>query len=226
MFQRLYSLYSFISASCSFGFEVTIPNVFARFLVFHRFLIEAGPWLPFPGPSGGVPTIALPLLVIVAPSAGPENCFSGERRPRWQKPCEREQIFAHGLYGYVGASARAAPLRSATDTSICLRGTFLVVQPVHLHRNTRAALALKSANMVSANVVSVLLIPCSQKVPSCYQKSVDWDSSLQPWLTMLQSAAEDLLLCLIPQRVCCPMALCHASATREAGVIRICSLES
>ena len=31
-----------------------------------------------------------------------------------------------------------------------LSGTFLVVQPVHLHQHTRAARARKSANMVSA----------------------------------------------------------------------------
>ena len=36
------------------------------------------------------------------------------------------------------------------------RGTFLVVQPVHLHQHTRAARARKSANMVSANMVSIL----------------------------------------------------------------------
>ena len=35
--------------------------------------------------------------------------------------------------------------------------TFLVVQPVHLHQHTRAARARKSANMVSANMVSVAL---------------------------------------------------------------------
>ena len=33
---------------------------------------------------------------------------------------------------------------------------FLVVQHVHLHQHTRAARARKSANMVSANTVSVL----------------------------------------------------------------------
>ena len=33
---------------------------------------------------------------------------------------------------------------------------FLVVQPVHLRQHTRAARARKSANMVSANIVSVL----------------------------------------------------------------------
>ena len=35
---------------------------------------------------------------------------------------------------------------------------FLVVQPMHLHQHTRAARARKSANMVSANMVSVLPI--------------------------------------------------------------------
>ena len=39
-----------------------------------------------------------------------------------------------------------------------LHGTFSAVQPVHLHRPTRAARARKSANMVSANMVSVLPI--------------------------------------------------------------------
>ena len=35
--------------------------------------------------------------------------FSGPRKPCWQKPCW--QIYAHGLHGYVGASAQIAPLR-------------------------------------------------------------------------------------------------------------------
>ena len=34
---------------------------------------------------------------------------SGEQRPCWQKPCW--QIYAHGLHGYLGASARVAPVR-------------------------------------------------------------------------------------------------------------------
>ena len=39
--------------------------------------------------------------------------------------------------------------------SYFLSGTFLVVRPVHSHRHTRAARVRKSANMVSANMVSV-----------------------------------------------------------------------
>ena len=39
-----------------------------------------------------------------------------------------------------------------------LSGAFVVVQPVHLHQHTRAARARKSANTVSANVVSMALI--------------------------------------------------------------------
>ena len=38
-----------------------------------------------------------------------------------------------------------------------LSGTFLVVHPVHLHQYTLAARARKSANMVSANMVSMAL---------------------------------------------------------------------
>ena len=41
---------------------------------------------------------------------------SGPRKPCWQKPCW--QIYAHGLHGYVGASARVAPLESTTKTNI------------------------------------------------------------------------------------------------------------
>ena len=63
------------------------------------------------------------------------------------------QIYAHGLHGYVGASARVAPLR---EYSHPLSGTFSVVQPVRLHQHTRAARAHKSANMVSAEMVSIL----------------------------------------------------------------------
>ena len=37
-------------------------------------------------------------------------CSSGPRKPCWQKPCW--QIYAHGPHGYVGASARVAPLRN------------------------------------------------------------------------------------------------------------------
>ena len=50
----------------------------------------------------------------------------------------------NGLHGCVGASARVAPLESATKTSICM---FLVVQPVHLHQDACAARARKSANI-------------------------------------------------------------------------------
>ena len=39
-----------------------------------------------------------------------------------------------------------------------LSGTFLVVRPVHLHQHNRAAGARKSANMVSADMVSAALI--------------------------------------------------------------------
>ena len=35
--------------------------------------------------------------------------LSGSLKPCWQKPCW--QTCAHGLHGYVGASARVAPLR-------------------------------------------------------------------------------------------------------------------
>ena len=38
-----------------------------------------------------------------------------------------------------------------------LYGTSPVVQPVHLHRHTRAARARKSANVVSANMASMAL---------------------------------------------------------------------
>ena len=40
-------------------------------------------------------------------------------------------------------------------------GTFLVAQPKHLHQRTLAARARKSANMVSANMVSMALTPAS-----------------------------------------------------------------
>ena len=54
------------------------------------------------------------------------------------------QISAHGLHGYVGASARVAPLRRCHKENSCIPPP--VVQPVHLHRHTRAARARKSAN--------------------------------------------------------------------------------
>ena len=39
-----------------------------------------------------------------------------------------------------------------------MSGTFLVVQPVHWRQLTRTARARKSANMVSANMVSSILM--------------------------------------------------------------------
>ena len=51
------------------------------------------------------------------------------------------------------ASARFAPLRKCHEQNSCM---FLAVQPLHLHQHTRAARARKSANMVSANMVSIL----------------------------------------------------------------------
>ena len=51
----------------------------------------------------------------------PPPLVSGERKPCWQKPCW--QIYAHGLHGHVGASARVAPLGK---DSYFLKGTFLV----------------------------------------------------------------------------------------------------
>ena len=62
-------------------------------------------------------------------------------------------IYKHGLHGYVDASARVAPLG---NYSYALSGTFSVAQPVHLHQHTRATRARKSADMVCANVVSIL----------------------------------------------------------------------
>ena len=47
------------------------------------------------------------------------SCMSGEWKPCWQKPCW--QICARGLHGYVGASARVAPLGKY---SYFLGGTF------------------------------------------------------------------------------------------------------
>ena len=47
-------------------------------------------------------------------------------KPSWH-------IYAHGPHGYVGASARVAPLRKYNDF---LSITFSVVQPVHLHQHT------------------------------------------------------------------------------------------
>ena len=75
-----------------------------------------------------------------------------EWKPCWQKPCWR--ICVCGLHGIVGASARVAPLRTYSCFS---QWHFLVVLLVHLHRQTHAAHARKSANMDSANVVSVAL---------------------------------------------------------------------
>ena len=46
--------------------------------------------------------------------------------------------------------------------------TFLVVQPMHLHQHTREASARKSANMVSANIVSVALTDASGRSPESY----------------------------------------------------------
>ena len=47
--------------------------------------------------------IAVIITVIII---SPSN--SGPRKPCWHKPCW--QIYALGLHGYVGASARVAPL--------------------------------------------------------------------------------------------------------------------
>ena len=58
----------------------------------------------------------------------------------------------------TGILAQVHGLRHPKTAATCLRVIFLVVQPVHLHQHTRAARARKSANMVSADRVSILLI--------------------------------------------------------------------
>ena len=52
--------------------------------------------------------------------------------------------------------AEATSTQNEYNTYVCLSGTFLVVQPVHLRQHTRAARAHKSANMASASTLSVL----------------------------------------------------------------------
>ena len=70
---------------------------------------------------------------------------SGPRKPCWQKPCW--QVYAHGLHGYVGASALVAPVRKYGYFS---QWHFLsgAVQPMRLHQHTRATRVCKSANTV------------------------------------------------------------------------------
>ena len=86
--------------------------------------------------------IIIIIIIIITIIATIVSRHSGPRKPCWQ-------IYAHGLRGYVGASARAASLRMY---GCFLRGTILGVQPVHLHQHTGAARARKCANMVSANI--------------------------------------------------------------------------
>ena len=80
-----------------------------------------------------------------------KDCCSRPWKSCWQKP--RWQICAHGPHGYAGVGAQVAPPRRH---SYFVGGAFLVVQPVHLHQHARAACARQSANVVPANMISIL----------------------------------------------------------------------
>ena len=93
-----------------------------------------------------------------------------------------------GLHRYVGAGARVAPVRAYR---YFLSGTFLVVQPVHLHQHTGSAPARKSANMVSAIMVSILPMAACECMSVCVcvylrvsSRIVDSHcvTSMMPWL--------------------------------------------
>ena len=103
----------------------------SRFLVCglteHRRLAECGwkPCLPTPPTNESQAQLVMQNnpqeygIVEFQMSTNTRFNTSGEQKPCRQKPCG--QIYAHGLHGYVGASARVALLRSYNHT---LSGTF------------------------------------------------------------------------------------------------------